>query len=51
MIKHIRAKHQLWQTRRTSRNQLRNMDKRLLRDIGITTTDAMNEIRKPFWRG
>ncbi len=51
MIRIIKAKQQLWNTRRTSRNQLKSMDKRLLRDIGITPADALTEIRKPFWRG
>ncbi len=50
MIKIIKAKQQLWQTRRTSRNHLRQMDKRLLKDIGVTPMDALNEFRKPFWR-
>ncbi|MEX0603115.1 MAG: DUF1127 domain-containing protein [Marinobacter sp.] len=50
MIKIIKAKQQVWQTRITSRNQLRQMDKRLLKDIGITPLDALNEFRKPFWR-
>ncbi|WP_166263966.1 DUF1127 domain-containing protein [Marinobacter caseinilyticus] len=51
MFKKIRAKQQLWNIRRSSRNQLSKMDRHLLRDIGVTPTDALNEIRKPFWRG
>jgi uncharacterized protein YjiS (DUF1127 family) len=51
VIKRIKAKQQLWQIRKSSREQLRTMDKRLLRDIGMTPVDALKEVRKPFWRG
>ncbi len=50
MIKTIKAKQQLWNTRRSSREQLKSMEPRMLRDMGITPADALTEIRKPFWR-
>ncbi len=39
-----------WQERAQSRRTLARMDARLWRDIGMTPTEASNEINKPFWR-
>ncbi|WP_457942835.1 DUF1127 domain-containing protein [Vreelandella alkaliphila] len=36
--------------RRRSRRQLLTLDDRLLEDIGITRTQALEEGRKPFWQ-
>ncbi len=36
--------------RHRSRKALRNLDQRLLRDIGVTGFDASIEADKPFWR-
>lgn len=41
----------LWQRRRKSRRHLLWLDDRLLRDIGIDRRAALEEARKPFWRG
>lgn len=51
MIKQIRATQRIWRDRITTRNQLKLMDKRLLRDIGLNSLEAVSEIRKPFWKG
>ena len=39
-----------WQKRERQRHQLRELDDRLLRDIGISRVDAGREVSKPFWR-
>ena len=39
-----------WHARSAERQQLQEMDDRLLKDIGITRTDAIAEGSKPFWQ-
>jgi len=39
----------LWHHRATSRRQLRQLDERLLRDIGISREAALHVAAKPFW--
>ena len=39
-----------WRRRARERAQLREMDERLLRDIGLTRAQVLEEARKPFWR-
>jgi len=39
-----------WQRRRRDRAVLATFDDRMLRDIGLTRTDVLAEIDKPFWR-
>jgi len=39
-----------WRRRAYERQILAGMNDQLLRDIGITRCDAMNEASKPFWR-
>lgn len=39
-----------WLQRHRDRLWLRQMDSRLLRDIGISSSDAWQEARKPFWK-
>jgi uncharacterized protein YjiS (DUF1127 family) len=41
-----------WRRRLRDRRELALMsdDDRLLRDLGLTRSDALHEIRKPFWR-
>jgi uncharacterized protein YjiS (DUF1127 family) len=39
-----------WRRRAYERQMLAGMNDQLLRDIGITRCDAMNEASKPFWR-
>ena len=38
-----------WQRRARDRHALMTLDMRMLRDIGITPSDADREARKPFW--
>ncbi|MBH62059.1 MAG: hypothetical protein CL569_06350 [Alphaproteobacteria bacterium] len=39
-----------WNERAIQRRQLAEMDPRMLKDIGITHTDAWHKSNKPFWR-
>jgi uncharacterized protein YjiS (DUF1127 family) len=39
-----------WRERSRSRRSLRDLDERMLRDIGLTPADVERECRKPFWR-
>jgi uncharacterized protein YjiS (DUF1127 family) len=41
----------LWRRRAQERQALAAMGERDLRDIGLTSLDALHEARKPFWRG
>jgi uncharacterized protein YjiS (DUF1127 family) len=38
-----------WQQRRHSREALAQMSDHMLKDIGISRYDAVNESSKPFW--
>jgi uncharacterized protein YjiS (DUF1127 family) len=38
-----------WYDRARQRRQLKNMDARLLDDIGVTRSQAVEEARKPGW--
>lgn len=37
--------------RRTQRRRLASLDPRLLRDIGLTQAQALDEARRPWWQG
>jgi uncharacterized protein YjiS (DUF1127 family) len=39
----------VWLRRGISRNELRNLSDRDLRDIGLSRADAHREAAKPFW--
>lgn len=39
-----------WRRRRCERERLAELDDHLLRDIGLTRTQARSEFAKPFWR-
>ena len=39
-----------WHSRAAQRRHLRELDARLLSDMGISRSDADQESRKPFWR-
>ena len=39
-----------WMERRRSRRHLAQLDERLLRDIGLTPGEAMEEAAAPFWK-
>ena len=49
-IKRLRDLLTLWRQRSYERQVLAGLSDPLLRDIGITRCDAMNEASKPFWR-
>ena len=40
-----------WQERASQRRHLASLDDRLLRDVGITPSQALEEANKPFWIG
>ena len=40
----------IWLERARQRRQLRELSDHMLRDIGLTRTDAWAESEKPFWR-
>ena len=39
-----------WLERRSSRRALADLDERLLRDIGLSSSEAVAESAMPFWR-
>jgi uncharacterized protein YjiS (DUF1127 family) len=39
-----------WQQRHRARATLARLDDHMLRDIGLSLSDAQVEISKPFWR-
>jgi uncharacterized protein YjiS (DUF1127 family) len=39
-----------WLERRRFRAELEELDERLLKDIGLTPSEARSEASKPFWR-
>jgi uncharacterized protein YjiS (DUF1127 family) len=47
----VAASLALWRRRWRSRRDLRRLDERLLRDIGVDRRAALEEAYKPFWRG
>jgi uncharacterized protein YjiS (DUF1127 family) len=49
-IRRIAAAIRLWRGRARSQQQLRELDDRLLRDIGLNREDVGYEFPKPFWR-
>ncbi len=40
----------LWQRRANQRHALAHLDDRMLRDLGLSRSEAAWELRKPFWR-
>lgn len=40
----------VWMERLEHRQKLRQLDDRILRDIGLSRADIYREARKPFWR-
>lgn len=39
----------IWQERSEQRQALGQLGERMLKDIGISASDAYREMRKPFW--
>ena len=50
LVRDVLALIAIWRRRAHERQMLMTMDDMMLRDIGITRCDAMNEAEKPFWR-
>lgn len=46
----VRAVLHKWRRRAHARRELRRLDTRFLRDIGLTCPQARGEWNKPFWR-
>lgn len=40
----------VWMERWEHRQRLRELDERILRDVGLSRADIYREARKPFWR-
>jgi uncharacterized protein YjiS (DUF1127 family) len=40
-----------WMERARQRHALAALDEHLLKDIGLTRADIVDEVRKPFWQG
>jgi uncharacterized protein YjiS (DUF1127 family) len=40
----------VWRERMSGRNQLQKLDDRMLRDIGLSRSDAERECSKHFWQ-
>ena len=40
----------VWARRRRQRLRLKDLDDRILKDIGVSRAEADREMRKPFWR-
>lgn len=40
----------LWNSRWQERQHLRELDSRILKDIGLSPAEVWQEARKPFWR-
>ncbi len=40
----------IWRNRAHQRRQLLEMETRILKDLGLTRMDAIQEAEKPFWR-
>jgi uncharacterized protein YjiS (DUF1127 family) len=49
-IRRIIAAIRLWRRRVRSRQELRELDDHLLKDIGLSRADVFYEVAKPFWR-
>lgn len=47
---HLLTMAQSWLERRRSRRTLAQLDERLLRDIGLTPSEAIAESAMPFWK-
>ena len=48
-VNRMQCRLYIWQDRAEQRGRLSTMDARILKDIGITRHDAVQEARKPFW--
>lgn len=49
-FRHAAATLREWRRRSRDRATLATLDERMLRDIGVTRGEVLDEINKPFWR-
>ena len=49
-VRQLIALVRTWRQRLRDRRELALMGERSLRELGLTRYDALQEIRKPFWR-
>ena len=49
-ISSLQSKLHLWRERSRQRKALTQLSPYLLKDIGVSRSDAINEIQKPFWK-
>lgn len=49
-LRHMPALIRAWQQRARTRRQLAALDEHQLADIGISPSERMHELEKPFWR-
>ncbi len=49
-ISSLQSKLHLWRERSRQRKALTQLSPYLLKDIGVSRSDAMNEVQKPFWK-
>jgi len=49
-ITRLAALLRLWTQHAAARSQLRELEERLLQDIGVSREAALAESRKPFWK-
>lgn len=50
LLRRLREELSALLRRRRGRRELRELDERLLRDVGISREQALREADKPFWR-
>ena len=50
LYRHAADAIRAWRTRLVMRHSLRELDDRMLRDVGLTRADVERELSKPFWR-
>lgn len=50
MWRQARKNYALWHARHKQRAALRELSAYQLKDIGLSRSDALNEVSKPFWK-
>lgn len=50
LFAHVLARLAEWQERAEQRSHLARMDDTMLKDIGVSASEAWREANKPFWR-
>ena len=50
VVRNIVNRFLLWRERSLQRKKLSTLPDHILKDIGVTRSDALNEINKSFWK-